>query len=175
MSNNPLEELGLNLDTAIGGDVAANLVSETEAKAAGNTASTGGTAPAEAAPAKAARAPRVEVNVGEIVVSTEFESLAPLVRGGGGGATGSKYKFDELLAPAQQADGSWGYTSFLVELQEGVDEDALKRSVQSANTQANANAKKAGEPNYYVTRSVVKDGKFVGMKVYRVDNTIAKD
>lgn len=171
--SNPLEELGLNLDSPVPVDAALNLISDTEAKAAGSQASVGGTAtPAPVEAPSKARAPRVEVNVGEIIVSTEFESLAPLVRGGGGGATGSKYKFDELLAPAKQADGTWGYTSFLVELQEGVDEDALKRSVQSANTQANGVAKKAGLPNYYVTRSVVKDGKFAGMKVYRVDNTL---
>ena len=144
-----MDDLGLNLDGAAEG------TQEAPVEVA-----------QEAAPAKA-RAPRVEIEVGEIVVSTEFETLAPLVRGGG--ATGSKYKFDELGAPVQQADGSYGYQTFTVEVGEN-DEDALKRSVQSATTQANSKYKAEGRR--FVTRSVVAGGKFTAMKVYRVDGTL---
>jgi hypothetical protein len=157
--SNPLEDLGLNL--GITEEQAAN---ETTAKKAGEAASVP-SAPVVETKAKAA--PRVEVEVGEIEIATEaLESLPALTRGG---ATGSKYPFDGLVAPVADGD-DWKYSSFKVTLQPGVDEDALKRSVQSATTQANSKGKTDGKK--FVTRSVNEGGKFVAVKVFRVDGTL---
>ena len=163
--SNPLEDLGLDL-TPAADPVEVKAAGITEAKGAA-AASGGGAAAATEAPAKAKAPARVEVEVGEIEVEeSALESLPPLTRGG---ASGSKYPFDKLAAPAKQANGSYGYSSFTVKLQDGVDEDALKRSVQSATTQANSRGKASGTK--FVTRSINEGGKFVAIKVFRVDNT----
>lgn len=43
------------------------------------------------------------------------------------------------------------------------------------NAAANKRAKDGNEPAYYVTRSVERDGKFVGIAVYRTDDRPADD
>lgn len=151
--SNALEDLGLNLGT-------------TEEQVAGIAEAKAVDAPVTVA---AAKTPRVEVEVGEIEVSTEaMESLPALTRGG---ASGSKYPFEKLVAPVANGD-SWNYSAFTVSLQEGVDEDALKRSVQSATTQANSRGKTETPAKKFVTRSINEGGKFVAIKVFRVDDTL---
>jgi hypothetical protein len=102
-----------------------------------------------------------EVDVGEIEFG--FAEFIPTAKRK---AEGSKYKFDKLPAP-QQKDGKTLYANFTVKLQPGVEEDKLRRSVQSATTQANRQG--ADEGKYFVSRSGKdKDGTFV-MIVFRTD------
>jgi hypothetical protein len=112
--------------------------------------------------AKPTETTREEVEVGDLEFGTiDFIPTAKRVTGG------SKYKFDELAAP--KAEGEKGrFSFFVVKLEDGVDPDKLKRSVQSATTQANRTGEKEGK--YFVSRSVSKDGKFVGMQVIRTDS-----
>lgn len=150
-----LADLGLDL----GGEVAGATVAE------GSTTAT----------EKKARAPRKEVNVGEIAIS-DGEELTPIQRNFVPGARESKYKHDELNAPVAKADGSgYTYSAFLVELQEGTEFDALARSVYSATNAENRKAKEAGLTTKYVNRTVAKDGKNIGIKVFRVDDTLAAE
>jgi hypothetical protein len=105
---------------------------------------------------------REEVEVGELEFG--FVDFIPTAKRR---TEGSKYKFDALAAP-QTKDGKTRYAQFTVKLQEGVDADKLRRSVQSATTQANRQGKNEGK--YFVSRSVNgADGKFVGMQVIRTD------
>lgn len=121
----------------------------------------------EAPTEKAPRAPRKEVEVGEILLG-EADELPELVRlGGGGGRTGSKYPFDQLAAPVDNGNGGLKYATFTVNVQAGVDPDALKRSVQSAATAANRDAKASGSGAKFETRSKNVDGVVVGVTVYR--------
>jgi hypothetical protein len=161
--SNPLEDLGLNL--GITEDQAAGT---TTAKGAGKAAGGGSASVETPAADKPKAAPRQEVEVGEIEIATEaLEALPALTRGG---ASGSKYPFEKLVAPTGSAEAGYAYSSFTVKLQEGVDEDALKRSVQSATTQANSRGKSTG--TRFVTRSINEGGKFVAIKVFRVDGTL---
>lgn len=105
---------------------------------------------------------REEVEVGELEFG--FIDFIPTTKRR---TDGSKYKFDQLAAP-QQKDGKTLYAHFTVKLLEGVDADKLRRSVQSATTQANKQGKNEGK--YFVSRSVNdKAGKFAGMQVIRTD------
>jgi hypothetical protein len=122
-----------------------------------------------------AKQTREHVEVGEVTLEEDVP-LTALTRQTGG----SKYRFNDLREPVKKEDGSFSYASFKVDLLDGVDEGKLKRSVQSATTQANRQAKggKGGYEKhdvYYITRSVMKDGKFAGVRVYRVDGTVAKE
>lgn len=104
------------------------------------------------------------------VVSDEFEDLPALERAGfGGGNREKKYPFDELAAPVELADGRMGYRSFTVLPDEGEDIDRAIRSAQSATTQANRQAKEAGEATYFVTRTFTENGEVKGLKVFRTD------
>ena len=160
--NDPLSDLGLDLGI-------------TEEQAAGTTEAKAAGAPVivASAPAKAKAEARVEVEIGDIVVAAD-DDLIPLTRGGGA-ARESKYKFDELGAPVKREDGSFGYASFLVVPAEGEDVERVKRSVQSATTQANTKGKTDEPAKKFVTRSVVVGGKITGIKVYRVDDTLGAD
>lgn len=127
-----------------------------------------------AAPAAATEATteREEVEVGEIEFG--FDTFIPTAKRK---AEGSKYKFDLLPAPAVFTDGpnkgKAKIANFKVTLQDGVDEDKLRRSVQSATTQANRQGSDAGK--YFVSRSLNDAaGKFIGMVVYRTDQKPAK-
>lgn len=126
----------------------------------------------EAAVAEAKEAvEREEVDVGEIEVG-EIDYIPASKRASGG----SKYKFDELKAPVVKENGKTGYSFFRVTLQPGVDADKLKRSVQSATTQANKQAKERGADAYFATRAENdKDGKFASILVIRTDDRPAKD
>lgn len=121
---------------------------------------------------KAARAPREEVNIGELA----FEEVDFIPVSKRGGASGSKYEFEKLGAPVpkDEADLSKGfrYSTFTANLQEGVDIDKLKRSVQSATTAENRAEKAAGSKIRYITRSKVVAGEAVGITVFRVDDTL---
>jgi hypothetical protein len=110
------------------------------------------------------KADREEVDVGEIAVG-EVDFIPTSQRSAGG----SKYKFNELKAPYAGADGKTKYSQFTVTLQPGVDEDKLKRSVQSATTQENKKSKERGDAAYCVTRTINKDGKFTAIMVIRTD------
>lgn len=111
---------------------------------------------------------RTEVEVGDIEFG-EVDFIPQSKRSSGG----SKYKFDELKAPTKKPDGKTAYSSFTVRLQPGVDADALKRSVQSATTQANKHGKQQGK--YFVTRALKADGdKAEGIMVIRTDIIPAK-
>ena len=126
---------------------------------------------APAAPAASGAAATVasneEVDVGEIEFG--FDTFIPTAKRK---AEGSKYKFDQLPAPGVFEDGENKgkpkIANFKVTLQPGVDEDKLRRSVQSATTQANKQGLAAGK--YFVSRSWNdKAGKFLGMIVFRTD------
>lgn len=149
MSDNALADLGLD-------DTGADAGSTVEATQA----------PVEAA---AAKAPRKQVNIGELVIGEE--DFIPAMKKGG--EKGSKFAFDKLAAPRLKDDGvNYAYATFTAMLQDGEDEGALKRSVQSATTAQNRQAKANNEPQRFVTRSKVENGEFVGITVYRVDGTI---
>lgn len=117
------------------------------------------------------RAQREEVEIGELEFG--FADFIPsLTRTGGG----SKYEFDKLVAPKlkDEADPSKGYNYavFTVKKLEDVQAAALKRSVQSAVTGENRKQKKDGTKIAFVSRSIVKNGEFIGMMVFRVDDTL---
>jgi hypothetical protein len=108
-----------------------------------------------------------EVEVGEIEFG--FSDFIPTAKRK---AEGSKYKFDKLPAPGVFEDGpnkgKPKIANFTVKLQPGVDADKLRRSVQSATTQANKQGSETGK--YFVSRTLTEDGNFVGMIVYRTDD-----
>lgn len=116
---------------------------------------------------------REHVEIGELEFET-VDFIPELKRGGGAGGTReSKYDFDGLAAPVAKEDGSgYSYAVFTAKLQPGVDPEALKRSVQSANTAENRKQKDAKSEKRFITRSILKDGEFVGMRVFRVDGTL---
>lgn len=97
-----------------------------------------------------------DFSIGEIEIETVTElptaSRTPGV---------SKYPFAKLEAP-----GKNGIARFVVPFKGG-DEKKFRRSVQSATTQANRTS--ASEGKYFESRSEVKDGKFIGIAVYRTD------
>lgn len=116
-----------------------------------------------------AKAAREEVKIGELEYGV-FDSI-PTVRRGGG-ASGSKYKFEDIKAPVAKADGSgFSYSYSLVRLVEGEDADKLKRSVQSATNQANAAAKKDGAVERFINRQFIEKGEYAGTYIIRVDGT----
>lgn len=181
MSNeNLLADLGLDLGT--------------------NTAAAKEVATEAAAGAEAAeKAKRSQIDVGTIVVSEEAEDLPVMVRNfTGERKTGSKYKFADIAAPvlkdAADPTKGWSYFNMKVAVGEN-DPDAFRRSIQSATTQANNAYKPAegtvGAEGYkeagahwvageverkFVTRSFNDAaGKFAGMKVFRVDDTLAAE
>lgn len=111
-------------------------------------------------------ASREEVEVGDLVFGYDFDVPVSKRR-----TEGSKYQFDKLAAPGVFEDGPHKgkpkIANFFVKLQPGVDADKLRRSVQSATTQAN----KTNKSKYFVSRTVADaDGRFIGMKVLRTDN-----
>lgn len=134
-------------------------------------ANTGDTGPSDENESDApTKKKREHVNVGVIVVS-EDEEMIPLTRNSAGGTRESKYKFDDLTAPKPHPtkEGAFLYSTFFVELLEGTNPDALKRSVQSATTAENRENKEAGTGKYFETRSVIVDGVYKGTKVFRTD------
>jgi hypothetical protein len=152
-TNDPLADLGLE-DTAPATAVLAN----------------GGKAPkkeTQQAAKASEEAGHDEVEVGEL----EF-GFSPFIPTAKRKAEGSKYKFDKLPAPGVFEDGPYKgkpkIANFVVKLQEGVDPEKLRRSVQSATTQANKQGKAEGK--YFVSRTQTDaSGKFTGMIVYRTD------
>ena len=157
-TSDPLADLGLDLGTTTtvpdNPKKAATPVATEEAKPATN-----GDAPADTDNS-------AEVDVGEIEFG--FSDYIPTSKRK---AEGSKYKFDKLPAPTTN-DGKPRIANFTVRLQPGVDPDKLRRSVQSATTQANRQGADAGK--YFVSRTLTEDGEFKGMVVFRTDNKTKK-
>ena len=144
-SNDALAALGLEEEVAV----------ETVAPAAEVTETVAPVVATEAAD-------REEVDVGTIELGT-IDYIPTMKRTAGG----SKYKFDELKAPGTDANGKPAYSFFFVAV--GTNEEAkLKRSVQSATTQANKQSKDEGK--YFITRTKTVEGKFAGMLVIRTDD-----
>lgn len=155
-NNDPLAELGLNLDNAA---PAGSVLEAINGAAAMETRE-------QPVQQQQAKAVRTEVKIGAQELG-EAGDLPAFVRGGGG-KTGSKYKLDEIPAPVQdKKTKKWSYVPLNIKPAEGEDADKLRRSVQSAVTQANKTAKDAGEKTYYATRSTE-----AGIAVYRVDDTL---
>lgn len=113
---------------------------------------------------------RKEVEIADLDFG--FADFIPKMERGGKG--GSKYEFEKLQAPVAKEDGSgFKYAMFVAKLANPEDDvDALKRSVQSANTAENKQHKDAGTPNRYITRQHIVGGEFIGIAVYRVDGTL---
>ncbi|MGX9389647.1 hypothetical protein ACWX0O_01860 [Nitrobacteraceae bacterium UC4449_H16] len=159
-TDDPLADLGLDTDTAAPAVVASKPATTT-------TASVVVAAAAQGSANEGADVGNEEVEVGEIEFG--FSEFIPTSKRKVGG---SKYKFDDLVAPSVWADGPHKgkpkIANFFVKLQAGVDPDKLRRSVQSATTQANRQGSDEGK--YFVSRSATKDGKFIGMIVYRTDD-----
>lgn len=132
------------------------------------------TKPKETAPVTppaASQADHSEVKIGDLEFG--FSDFIPATKRK---VEGSKYNFDKLAAPGVWAEGpSKGkpkIANFFVALVPGEDEGKLKRSVQSATTQANKHNEAEGK--YFASRSRIVDGKFAGMVVYRTDTKPTK-
>lgn len=130
-------------------------------------------AAAETAEEHKERKQRVEVKIAAAVVADDFEEIPAIERaGGGGGDRDSKYSaIEELPAPVKREDGTYGYKPVTYEVGEN-DPAAFKSAIASAVANLNRKYKKAGEPNVYISRTFIKDDKFLGMKVFRVDDTL---
>ena len=161
-AEDPLADLGLDLGNAGGTAVEGTDGAPVPAEASG--------AEAAVAAATEAKDKRKEVEIADLEFG--FVDLIPQMKRGG--ATGSKYEFDKLVAPVAKEDGSgFKYAMFVAKLANPEDDAAaLKRSVQSATTAENKSHKDAGTPNRYITRTHVVNGEFAGVAVFRVDATL---
>lgn len=144
MSNDAdtLNALGLNLE-GVGTDVATEQ-SATEAAATTE------------------RKTRQRVEIGEISGEEDITDIPEVARGNFGPRTSApRYPFADQGAPYQNAEGNTAYRNFKVEFPGGDDEawGAFYRSVQGAKNQENKKHKEAGEPNYFIARSLERDGK----------------
>ncbi len=146
-----------------------------------NAAGTDAVAADDAATTEATeKVKRTKIEVGVIEFGEE-EDIPVLTRTFTGERnTGSKYKFDEIVAPVAKEDGTFKYIPMIVAVGDN-EPEAFKRSIQSATTAAN-NKYKTGEGDAavyerkFITRSFNDAaGKFAGMKVYRVDGTLAAE
>jgi hypothetical protein len=159
VDNDPLADLGLDTTPT-------RTVAKTVEQAATKPAAQSAAPEAETA-TDTETASHEEVEVGEIEFG--FSEFIPTAKRK---AEGSKYKFDQLPAPSVFTEGpnkgKPKIANFKVNLQPGVDPDKLRRSVQSATTQANRQGADTGK--YFVSRTVAEAGKFVGMIVYRTDD-----
>lgn len=119
----------------------------------------------------ASRGPRTEIKIGN-VGRTKAVGLPEVKRGGGFGERGSKYPFDDLVAPVVREDGETEYDLFEVLLAdvENADATKLQKAVQAATAAANKSAKDAGETKYFKSFSIIKEGEYVGSSVYRTDD-----
>jgi hypothetical protein len=162
IENDPLADLGLTDETPAQ-QPQAKATAKAPAKATEKPAATPAPTPEPETAAETEQTEtREEVEVGELEFG--FVDFIPTAKRR---TEGSKYKFDQLQAP-QVVDGKTRYAQFTVKLQDGVDADKLRRSVQSATTQANRQGSQAGK--YFVSRSVQDDkGAFIGMQVIRTD------
>lgn len=154
-------ELGLNAAA-----IASNVVSEPEGKSKGSTAPTPEVAPTEAAADNA----RKDVKIGEVTKLT-LSSIPGIKRKVN--PQDKKYDFSSLVAPvANDADG-FNYDVQRIAKGEGEDDVRFTRSVQTAYTKANADAKEAGRPERFIGRKeYATDGSVVATLVIRVDDTI---
>lgn len=165
-----LADLGLNFDAATPAPDAGTVTDE--------ALLSGGAATSPAVPAEAPVAEAKKARVQVAIAPLEFGTIDIIPAQKVGGAKGSKYEFDKLVAPVAKEDGSgYNYSYFLAkpEDDQNFDEDAFKRSVQSASTAANRNAKKDGTEDRYLTRQHIVKGEFVGVLVLRVDGTVGEE
>lgn len=169
-TNNAADDLGLDAllggtDNLSTGAVAAETASGADTTGEGNEASS----TSAEAPVKQTRE---QVKIADLVFET-FDLVPAQKRFTGGNGGESKYDFDGLAAPVANAANAsgWDFAAFTVfpEDAQNFDADKLKRSVQSAAAQANREAKEQNGPERFVTRSVIKDGAYVGHRVFRVD------
>lgn len=105
-----------------------------------------------------------DMDFGEIEVGVATE--VPAARRTGG--SGSKFPFAKLAAPTTDEKGNPKIAFFTVPYKAAFDKKKFARSVQSATTQANRSS--AAEGKYFESRSVVTNGEFAGISVYRTDN-----
>lgn len=123
---------------------------------------------------KAERAPivikSISVGVGALPASRKPAKGERVARG----PRESKYKFGELVAPVLNEDGSYGYSNFAVEPEEGTTIVALRRALQSATTAENKKGAEAGIK--FITRAIYNEAdEAVAVAVYRVDGTLATE
>jgi hypothetical protein len=170
LDSDPLADLGLET-TAPTKPVAAKPAKGSKAAAAPVVEPTVEPTVEETDATTSGESSREEVEVGDIEFG--FSEFIPTAKRK---AEGSKYKFDNLAAPSVWTEGpnkgKPKIANFLVKLLPGVDADKLRRSVQSATTQANRQG--ADEGKYFVSRTATKDGVFIGMIVYRTDDKPTK-
>jgi len=126
---------------------------------------------------KAKRAPRVEIKINKPLTIGAGLLPARVAFGGGGGRSGSKYPFADLVAPTVAEDGKTvtGYAFFDILLSdvENADEKKLQGVIQAAVAQQNKQEKEAGTKVHYVSRTKLDDkNAYIGSSVYRVDDTI---
>lgn len=120
-----------------------------------------------AAPSVAPETAETDIEVSSDEIEIGVAEFIPTAKRAGGG---SMYPFDKLTAPVKDAaSGKTKYSNFTVKVKPGQDPDKLKRSVQSATTQANKQGKSAGR--YFVSRSTNDgSGKFASITVFRTDD-----
>lgn len=127
-----------------------------------------------AADVEAATAPakRTEVKIVGTIAKKTGLLPAKVAFGGGGGRSGSKYPFETLNAPTVENGEVVGYDFFEVRLTdvENADAKKLQGAIQAAVAAQNKKAKEDGEATYFVSRSVVEEGAYVGSAVYRTDD-----
>lgn len=156
-----LAELGLTDETVVTETVVADAVSEAAAVV------TDGAVPAAVARAQIA-IKSIVVGAGALPASrkpVKGEKVARAPRE-------SKYKFGELVAPVAGDDGSFSYSNFAVEPEEGTTIVALRRALQSATTAENKKGAETGVK--FITRALYNEAdEAYAVAVYRVDGTLA--
>lgn len=135
------------------------------------------TTAATASTETAAVATRAPVKVGEIK-TVKFSSIPGITRKGHSSGE-TKYAFDQLAAPEAtgDADSPWNYDARDIAYDPEETPERFSRSIQTAYTKANKDAKDAGKKTHFIGRKYYAedDGKLAGMYVFRVDDTIADD
>lgn len=128
----------------------------------------------------ATKAPRTEIKITGDIAQKVRKGLPQLERKGfgGGGKTGSKYPFADLVAPVgPDADGEYEYASFVVLLTdvENADANKLRGAIQAATAAQNKAAKAENTGLYFKSFSVLgTNDEYIGSEVFRVDATTDK-
>lgn len=128
----------------------------------------------------ATKATRTEIKITGDIAQKVRKGLPQLERKGfgGGGKTGSKYPFADLVAPVgPDADGEYEYASFVVLLTdvENADANKLRGAIQAATAAQNKAAKAENTGLYFKSFSVLgANDEYIGSEVFRVDGTTDK-
>lgn len=121
---------------------------------------------------------REAVKVGTIS-TVKFSSIPGITRKGGANANGTKYGFENLAAPEATDDpeSPWNYDVKVIEYDPAETAERFSRSIQTAYTKANKDAKDAGKDTHFIGRKFYDDatGKLAGLYVFRVDGTVADE